>query len=128
MDRGTPVARPTNGRPHPSNGVSTTLVLAEDHYIVREGLKALLGAEKSLKLLGEASDGLEALELVARFRPEVLLLDLMMPRLHGLEVIRRVRAEHPATQVVVLSMHADDHYVVEALRNGALGYLLKDCT
>jgi two-component system, NarL family, response regulator NreC len=106
----------------------TTLILAEDHYIVRQGLKALLAAEKGIKLLGDTSDGLEALELVAKCKPNVLLLDLMIPRLHGLEVIRRVIREHPATRVVVLSMHSDEPYVVEALRSGALGYILKDCT
>ncbi len=106
----------------------TTLVLAEDHHIVRQGLKALLAEEHSFKLLGEAGDGLEALELVARCKPNVLVLDLMIPRLHGLEVIRRVHADHPATRVIVLSMHSDEPYVVEALRSGALGYVLKDCT
>jgi len=106
----------------------TTLVLAEDHRIVREGLKALLVGEKTFKLLAEASDGLEAVEAVARCKPNVLLLDLMIPRLHGLEVIRRVHGEHPATRIIVLSMHSDEPYVVEALRSGALGYVLKDCT
>lgn len=106
----------------------TTLVLAEDHRIVRDGLKALLAAEKDFRLLGEAGDGLEAVELVARCKPDVLVLDLMIPRLHGLEVIRRVRADHSATRIVVLSMHSDEPYVVEALRSGALGYVLKDCT
>lgn len=106
----------------------TTLVLAEDHRIVREGLKALLAAEKDFRLLGEAGDGLEAVELVSRCKPDVLVLDLMIPRLHGLEVIRRVRADHSATRIVVLSMHSDEPYVVEALRSGALGYVLKDCT
>jgi two-component system, NarL family, response regulator NreC len=106
----------------------TTLVLAEDHHIVRQGLKALLAAEKHFKVLSEAGDGLEALELVSRHKPNVLVLDLMLPRLHGLEVIRRVRAEHASTRVIVLSMHSDEPYVVEALRSGALGYVLKDCT
>ena len=105
-----------------------TIVLAEDHHIVRQGLKALLTTEKTFKLLGEASDGLEAVELVKRCKPNVLVLDLMIPRLHGLEVVRRVRDEHPATRVLVLSMHSDEPYVVEALRSGALGYVLKDCT
>ena len=106
----------------------TTLVLAEDHHIVRQGLKALLAAGKHFKVLSEAGDGLEALELVSRHKPNVLVLDLMLPRLHGLEVIRRVRAEHASTRVIVLSMHSDEPYVVEALRSGALGYVLKDCT
>ncbi len=104
-----------------------TLMLAEDHHIVRQGLRALLEGEKDFKLLGEASDGLQALELVARCKPNVLVLDLMIPRLHGLEVARRVHKEHSSTRVIVLSMHADEAYVVEALRSGALGYVLKDC-
>jgi len=106
----------------------TTIVLAEDHHIVRQGLKALLAADKSFRLLGEAGDGLEAMALVERHKPNVLVLDLMMPRLHRLEVIRRVREEQPATHVLVLSMHSDEPYVIEALRSGALGYVLKDCT
>ena len=97
-----------------------TIVLAEDHHIVRQGLKALLTTEKTFKLLGEASDGLEAVELVKRCKPNVLVLDLMIPRLHGLEVVRRVRDEHPATRVLVLSMHSDEPYVVEALRSGGV--------
>lgn len=105
-----------------------TIVLAEDHHIVRQGLKALLEEEKSFKLLGEASDGLEAVALVERCKPNVLVLDLMIPRLHGLEVVRRVCKESSATRVLVLSMHSDEPYVVEALRSGALGYVLKDCT
>lgn len=104
-----------------------TCVLAEDHHIVRQGLKALLAGEKDLRLLGEAGDGLEAVTLVARGKPNVLVLDLMIPRLHGLQVIRQVCADHPATRIVVLSGHSEEHYVVEALRSGALGYVLKDC-
>lgn len=105
----------------------TTIVLAEDHRIVREGLKALLAGEKDIRLLGEAGDGLEAVALVERCKPNVLVLDLMIPRMHGLEVIRRVHAEFSATRVLVLSMHSDEPYVVEALHSGALGYVLKDC-
>lgn len=104
-----------------------TIVLAEDHHIVRQGLVALLSAEKDLQLVGEAADGLQAAEQVDRHRPAVLVLDLMLPRLHGLEVVRRVRHEHPDTRILVLSMNADEPYVVEALRSGALGYVLKDC-
>lgn len=104
-----------------------TVVLAEDHHIVRQGLKALLTGVKDFRLMGEAGDGLEAVTLVARFKPNVLLLDLMIPRLHGLEVVRRVHDEFSATRVIVLSAHAEEHYVVEALRSGALGYVLKDC-
>jgi DNA-binding NarL/FixJ family response regulator len=105
----------------------TTILLAEDHHIVRQGLKSMLSAEKGFKLLGEAGDGLKAMELVAKHTPDVLVLDLMIPRLHGLEVVRRVRKEHPSTRILVLSMNSEDPYVVEALRSGATGYVLKDC-
>ncbi len=105
----------------------TTILLAEDHHIVRQGLKSMLSAEKGFRLLGEAGDGLTAMELVAKHTPDVLVLDLMIPRLHGLEVVRRVRKEHPSTRILVLSMNSEDPYVVEALRSGATGYVLKDC-
>lgn len=105
----------------------TTILLAEDHHIVRQGLKSMLSAEKGFRLLGEAGDGLTAMELVAKHTPNVLVLDLMIPRLHGLEVVRRVRKEHPSTRILVLSMNSEDPYVVEALRSGATGYVLKDC-
>lgn len=106
----------------------TTIALAEDHHLVRQGFKLVLSAESDFKLVGEAADGLEAVQLVDKTQPDLLLLDLMIPRLHGLEVTRQVRKEHPNTKVIILSMHADEPYVMEALRNGASGYVLKDCT
>ncbi len=106
----------------------TTIVLADDHNLVREGLKHLLADEKTFKLIGEARDGIEAVELVEKLRPSVLLLDLMLPRLHGLEVIRQVKKVSTRTQVIVVSMYSDEPYVIEAFRNGAMGYVLKDST
>lgn len=105
----------------------TTIVIAEDHRLVREGLKHLLRDDKTLKLVGEARDGLTAVQLVEKFKPDILLLDLMIPRLHGLEVIRQVQKLRQ-TRVIVVSMHSDEPYVLEAFRNGALGYVLKDST
>lgn len=105
-----------------------TIVLAEDHHLVRQGFRLVLEAEQDFRLLGEAADGLEAVRLVEAKKPNVLVLDLMIPRLHGLEVVRQVRKSSPGTRVIILSMHADEPYVMEALRNGASGYVLKDAT
>lgn len=105
-----------------------SIILAEDHVIVRKGLRLVLERESDFQLLGEASDGLEAVTLVTKLQPNLLLLDLMLPRLHGLEVTRQVQKECPKTKIIILSMHDDEPYVMEALRYGAAGYLLKDCT
>ena len=102
------------------------IALAEDHKLVREGLKALLQNEPAFEFVGEASDGLQAVEMVEKNKPDVLLLDLRIPRLHGIEVLRLLRDQHK-TRVVVVSMHSDEPYVVEALKNGVSGYVLKDC-
>jgi two-component system, NarL family, response regulator NreC len=103
-----------------------TIALADDHPLVRRGLRAVLEGEPDFRLLGEATDGLEAAALVERVKPDVLVLDLMMPGLNGLEVLRQTSQRAPATRVVVLSMHANEAYVLEALRNGAAAYVLKD--
>jgi two-component system response regulator NreC len=102
-----------------------TLLLADDHAIVRLGLRRLLEDEPGLEVVGEAGSGLEVLSEVERLHPDVLVLDLMMPGLSGLEVLRQVRKCHPKMRVVILSMHADEGYVFEALRNGAVAYVLK---
>ncbi len=106
----------------------TTIVIAEDHHVVRDGLRALLAAQKDFQLVGEAADGLEAAQLAEKLQPDVLVLDLTLPRLHGLEVARQVKKSSPKTRVLILSMHANEAYVLEALRNDAAGYLLKDST
>jgi two-component system response regulator NreC len=105
----------------------TRLILAEDHLLVRKGIKALLADDSQLKIIGEASDGFEAAELCEKLKPDVLLLDLSLPRLHGLAVIRRLAASSK-TPILVLTMHADGLNVREALAAGALGYVLKDCS
>ncbi len=102
------------------------LVLADDHEVVRKGLKLLLESKGGLDVVGEASDGRETLQTLRRLKPDVLVLDLMMPGLGGLEVLRRLGKVSPDTRVVVLSMYAGEPYVVEALRHGAAGYVLKD--
>jgi DNA-binding NarL/FixJ family response regulator len=106
----------------------TSIVLADDHHVVRQGLRVLLEAEPGLSIVGEAADGLEAVELVERLKPDVLIADLMMPNLSGLEVTRQVVRRGLPTRVVLLSMHADEGYVAEGLRSGATAYVLKDST
>ncbi|MFL5806810.1 MAG: response regulator [Roseiflexaceae bacterium] len=104
----------------------TTIVLADDHALIREGLRAVLDSEPGYAVVGETADGLAAVDLVARLQPDVLIVDLMLPGLSGLEVIHRVRRRVPQTHIVALSMHANESYVLAALRNGAAGYVLKD--
>lgn len=104
----------------------TTIVLADDHQVVRQGLRALLEAEPEFAVVGEAADGLEAAEVVERAKPDVLVVDVMMPGLNGLDVAREVRRRSPQTRVVILSMYANEAFVLEALRSGAAGYVLKD--
>jgi two-component system, NarL family, response regulator NreC len=103
-----------------------TVVLADDHQVVRQGLKALLEGEPDLRVVGEAGDGLQAIRRVELLSPRVLVLDLMMPGLNGLDVVRQLRKGSPHTQVVILSMYANEAYVLEALSNGASAYVLKD--
>jgi DNA-binding NarL/FixJ family response regulator len=105
-----------------------TIVLADDHHVMRQGLRLLLDAEPDLSVVGEAGDGLEALQLVEHFRPDVLVIDLMMPGLGGIEVTRQAGRRSQGTCVVILSMHANEAYVSEALRAGAMAYVLKEST
>jgi DNA-binding NarL/FixJ family response regulator len=101
------------------------IVIADDHLILREGLKALLASEPDFRVVAEADNGSQALELVAALRPQVLIQDISMVGMDGLEVTRRVTEETPEVAIIILSMHDDKHYVVEALRAGAKGFVLK---
>ncbi|MBI5688457.1 MAG: response regulator transcription factor [Verrucomicrobia bacterium] len=103
----------------------TTAIIADDHEIVRRGLRGILESEGSCQVVAEAADGLTAAQLVEKHKPGILILDLNMPRLHGIEVLRQSRASSPNTRVIVLSMHSDEPYVIEALRAGAMAYVLK---
>jgi DNA-binding NarL/FixJ family response regulator len=103
-----------------------TIVLVDDHRIVREGLHALLEAEADFDVIGEAGDGLSALDLVRKLNPNVLVLDLMMPGLNGLEVARQLSKQTPQTKIIILSMYDDEGFVLEALSNGVSAYVLKD--
>jgi DNA-binding NarL/FixJ family response regulator len=105
---------------------STTVVLADDHALVRAGIRAVLGHVPGIEVVGETGDGLEALRLVERLRPDVLLLDITMPGLNGFEVAGRVRRMSLPTKVLVLSMYTTPEYVARALGAGAAGYLVKD--
>jgi DNA-binding NarL/FixJ family response regulator len=102
------------------------IVLADDHQVVRKGFKALLAAEADLSVVGEAGDGLETINLVERLQPEILVLDLMMSGINGLEVTRQLSKKSPKTGIVILSMHSNEGYVLEALRSGAKAYILKE--
>ena len=104
------------------------ILLADDHQIVREGFRALLEAEPDFEIVAETGDGLEAVRLAEHQKPHVLVVDLMMPGLNGLEVARQITQRLPRTHVVVLSMHANEAYVLEALKNGACAYVLKDAS
>ncbi|MEW1859201.1 response regulator transcription factor [Streptomyces sp. NBC_00669] len=104
----------------------TRVVVADDQTVVREGIVMLLGLLPGIDVVGAAGDGEEAVRLVAEQRPDVVLMDLRMPRCDGVEATRRIRAQHPGTQVVVLTTYADDDSLFPALRAGARGYLTKD--
>jgi DNA-binding NarL/FixJ family response regulator len=105
-----------------------TVVVADDQAAVREGLALLLGTLPGIEVIGEAADGYIAVATVAAVRPQVVLMDLNMPRCDGIEATRQIRAEHPRTQVVVLTTYSDDDSIVGALQAGAVGYLTKDST
>jgi two-component system, NarL family, nitrate/nitrite response regulator NarL len=102
-----------------------TVLLAEDHAIVREGFRKMLELENDLQVVGEAEDGRQAVAMVRKLRPDVVLMDIAMPRLNGLEATRQVLKAVPATKVLILSAHSDDAYIAEASESGAVGFLLK---
>jgi DNA-binding NarL/FixJ family response regulator len=101
-------------------------LLADDHTMVRESLVSVLQAESDIQVVAQAADGIDALEKAILTRPDVVIADLSMPRLNGIEVVRRLREALPDTKVLVLTMHQEDEYVLQAVRAGASGYLVKD--
>ncbi len=112
----------------PPDQKAIRVLLVDDHALVRSGLRALIQAFPGVRVVAEAADGNAAFELVARDRPDVVLMDVTMPDLNGLEATTRVIRRFPEVRVLVLSMHADEEYVGLALRAGAAGYLLKDAS
>jgi DNA-binding NarL/FixJ family response regulator len=101
------------------------VVLVDDHTILREGVRALLAEENDIVVVGEADDGREALDVVERLAPDVVVMDMVMPRMGGLEATREIRERHPAVRVLILSMYDDDEYVQQIIQAGASGYVLK---
>lgn len=104
------------------------ILLADDHGIVRRGLKSLLESQPGLSVIGEAADGLEALRLCSELSPDLLIIDISMPLMNGIEVASRAQKLEPSPGVIILSMHADESYIMRALAAGARGYLVKDAT
>jgi DNA-binding NarL/FixJ family response regulator len=105
--------------------MAVRIVLADDHPVVRLGIRNLLEAEPGFEIAGEVADALQVIPQVEALQPDILVLDLIMPGLNGLEITRRLARSAPQTRIIVLSMHANEAYVIEALRNGASGYVLK---
>jgi DNA-binding NarL/FixJ family response regulator len=103
----------------------TTVLLAEDHMIVREGFRKMLELEDDFEIVGEAQDGRQAVALAKKFRPDVVLMDIAMPLLNGLEATRQILKDFPTAKVLMLSAHSDDAYVNNATESGAMGFLLK---
>ncbi|MEW6747727.1 MAG: response regulator transcription factor [Planctomycetota bacterium] len=101
------------------------IVIAEDHTLVREGLCRMLSGHTGFEVVGEAKDGLEAQEIVAALRPDILVLDISMPNLGGLEAARHILRQSPSTRIIVLSMHEEEEFVLRALREGVSGYVVK---
>ena len=101
------------------------VLIVDDHAVVRQGLRHILQEQKDVEVRGEAEDGLGALKKIRELKPDIVLLDIAMPRLNGLDAVRLIKEKYPRTQIVVLSMHKKEAYVHEALSSGALGYVLK---
>jgi len=103
-----------------------SILIVDDHTVVRDGLRALISAEPGMEVVGDASDGAEAVQLAGDLLPDVILLDLVMPRMDGVEATRLIRQANPNSRILVLTSFAEDHQVFSAIKAGAMGYLMKD--
>lgn len=106
--------------------MAISVVLADDHVIVRNGIKALLESESNIKVVGEASDGKEALEVIEALQPDIVIMDIRMPNMNGIEATRQISSYSDHTKSLILSMHENEEYILQAIECGASGYLLKD--
>ena len=109
-------------------GKPNRIVIAEDHTILREGLRAILSSNSEFEIVGEAEDGREAIRCVENINPDLVLMDLSMPRTNGLEAIKEIKKQNPEIKVMALTVHKTEEYILEALKGGADGYVLKDAT
>ena len=107
--------------------MSVTIILADDHNILRQGLRALIEARPGLRVVAEAVDGLAAVQLCEKLAPNLVIMDVQMPVLNGMEATRKIISCQPGVKVIALSMHSDRRFVAEMLKNGARGYILKEC-
>ena len=104
------------------------IFIAEDHTILREGLRALLSSDRDFDIVGEAEDGLETIRCIDKMKPDIVLLDLSMPKMNGMAAIREIKRLSPQTKILILTVHKTEEYVLEAFESGADGYCLKDAT
>jgi DNA-binding NarL/FixJ family response regulator len=107
------------------SGAAIKVLLVDDHTILREGVRSLLAGEPDIDVIGEARDGLEAVSQVAKLEPDVVIMDMVMPRMNGLEATNEIKKRHPEIKVLILSMYDDDEYVQQIIQAGASGYVLK---
>lgn len=103
------------------------LILADDHKLMREGIKSLLEKHADLQIVGEAENGLDIIKLANEAVPDIIIMDISMPNLNGIEASRQIRAEHPEIKIIILTMHTDRRFIAEVIKAGCMGYLIKDC-